>query len=348
LGEPTLLIRADANVSMGTGHVMRCLALAQAWQDKGGSVVFAMVDPASCARERLLQESMGILEISEAAGTNEDAARTAALARQHEAVWVVVDGYQFGAGYQQALKSAGVKILFLDDYGQAAHYCADVVLNQNISGEESTYNNREPYTQLLLGPKYCLLRREFSQWRDWQREIRPVAHRVVVTMGGSDPQNCTLRVMQALAATAIEGLEPRVVVGASNPHFESLERYASQNAGRIAVWRGVSKMAELMAWADIAVSSAGTTTWELAFMGLPSLLLASAKHQLAVAEAVERSRAGINLGWFSETDDQTMANAVRELLADGPLRKEMAANGRGLVDGQGAGRVVSVLAKRSA
>jgi UDP-2,4-diacetamido-2,4,6-trideoxy-beta-L-altropyranose hydrolase len=332
---------------MGTGHVMRCLALAEAWQDSGGRVLFAMIAPALSMRERLLKESVGIFEIFEPAGSAEDAKRTAALAREHGATWVVVDGYQFGADYQQTLKSAGVKILFLDDYGHAGHYCADVVLNQNLSAEKIAYEMRGRYTRLLLGLKYCLLRREFNKWREWRREIPSVGHRVLVTMGGSDPENCTLLVMQALAVAEIEGLEARVVVGSSNPRFESLERHARQNAEQIAVWRSVSTMAELMAWADVAVSSAGTTSWELAFMSLPSVLLTFADHQLPVAHAVGMSGAGINLGRFSEIDERAMAKAVRELLADRSLRKEMAANGRALVDGYGAGRVVSVLAEKS-
>ncbi len=103
------------------------------------------------------------------------------------------------------------------------------------------------------------------------------------------------------------------------------------------------QVSEIMAWADVAVSSAGTTSWELAFMGLPTALLVIAEHQRPVAQAVEAGRAGINLGWPSETDERRIAEVVWELLADGPLRKKMSANGRELVDGCGASRIVSVL-----
>jgi UDP-2,4-diacetamido-2,4,6-trideoxy-beta-L-altropyranose hydrolase len=90
---------------------MRCLALAQAWQDTGGNAIFAMAAPSSSIRERLLKEEMEVLEISASAGTHDDATRTAALAREQVAPWVVVDGYQFGADYQRVLKSAGLRIL---------------------------------------------------------------------------------------------------------------------------------------------------------------------------------------------------------------------------------------------
>jgi UDP-2,4-diacetamido-2,4,6-trideoxy-beta-L-altropyranose hydrolase len=341
-----LLFRTDASLKIGTGHVMRCLALAQAWQDAGGHSLFAMAEATPAIQARLAAESCQIFFLSSCtAGTVDDSLQTIALAREQQAGWIVVDGYQFDAGYQSALKAAGFSVLFLDDYGHAGHYSADLVLNQNAYANEALYADREPQARLLLGPRYCLLRRGFAAWRDWKREVSPVGHRLLVTVGGSDPANLTERIVQAVAAVEIEGLEARIVVGGSNPHFESLQHYTSQNAERITVWRSVSDMAELMAWADIAVSSAGTTSWELAFMQVPSVLLAVVEHQWPVAQALETSRAAVSLGRFSETDERKIAQAVRELLDDGRLRKEMAANGRGLVDGYGVDRVVSVLAK---
>jgi UDP-2,4-diacetamido-2,4,6-trideoxy-beta-L-altropyranose hydrolase len=223
VGEGTLLIRADANLAMGTGHVMRCLALAQAWQDIGGTAAFAMADPCTWARERLMKESVEVIGIS-ASSTEEDARQTAEIARHQAAVWVVVDGYQFGADYQRTLKSAGFKILFVDDYGHAGCYCADLVLNQNVSADESAYEHREPYTRLLLGPQYCMLRREFNSWRAWRRKIAPSGYRVLVTMGGSDPEGVTERAIAALNSIEDDHLEGTVVVGGGNPRLELLER----------------------------------------------------------------------------------------------------------------------------
>jgi len=307
-----------------------------------------MADATLAVRARLQAEGFDIVPVRGSADANGQASQLASLAHELGAEWVVVDGYQFGSACQGELKSAGLKVLFVDDYGNAGHYSADIVLNQNVSANEQMYANREPHTRLLLGPRYCMLRREFRAGRCKKREIPAIGHKVLVTMGGSDPANFTARVMQAVAAVELEGLQARIVVGGSNPHVDSLQRYANQFAERVVVWASVSNMAELMAWADIAVSSAGTTAWELAFMGVPSVLLAVVEHQSAVAQAVETASAGVNLGWFPETHERRITEAVGELLADGPLRKEMAANGRGLVDGYGVDRVVSVLAESPA
>src|SRR5258708_2159527 len=116
VGEGTLLIRSDASIAIGTGHAMRCLALAQAWQDAGGHVVFAMAEATPAVRARLVAESCEVVSISHAAGTPEDWGETIALARLQHAEWVVVDGYQFTTDYQQALKAAGLEKTFFDEF----------------------------------------------------------------------------------------------------------------------------------------------------------------------------------------------------------------------------------------
>lgn len=341
MGEGTLLIRADANVAIGTGHVMRCLALAQAWQDTGGNAIFAMAAPSSSIRERLLKEGMEVLEISASAGTHDDATRTAALAREQVAPWVVVDGYQFGADYQRVLKSAGLRILFLDDYGHAGHYCADLVLNQNLSADQDVYENREPYTRLLLGPQYCLLRREFDAWREFRREIVPVGHRVLVTMGGSDPENFTEHAIEALNLIEHDSLEATIVIGGSNARSEVFTRIAAGTGKRIALLRDISNMAELMAGADVAVSAAGTTCWEICLMGLPAFLVDLAENQSRIARELDRRGCAIHLG--REVSSEKLAGQIESLLRSRDKRQGMSARGRELVDGEGASRVVSDL-----
>ncbi|MGH9553067.1 MAG: PseG/SpsG family protein, partial [Terriglobales bacterium] len=192
----TLIIRADASIAMGTGHVMRCLALAQAWQDQsgheqGGQCVFAMAETTAGCEERLRTEKVAVAAVAAIPGTLQDAAQLAELALARNASWIVVDGYQFDVRYQSHLKAAGLKVLVVDDTGHAGAYVADLVLDQNAHATKDFYQRRESYSQLLLGPRYALLRREFKSWREWKREIAPIARKVLVTVGGTDPDNLT-------------------------------------------------------------------------------------------------------------------------------------------------------------
>lgn len=339
----TLLIRADANVAMGTGHVMRCLALAQAWQDAGGRCIFAMAENSPSLRETLLKESFAIAGISASPGSEEDARQTAALVREHAAAWVAVDGYQFGADYQRTLQSAGCEVLFLDDYGHAGRYYAAIVLDQNISADEVDYKQREPYSRLLLGAQYCLLRREFNVWRKWRRQMASVGHRVLVTMGGSDPTNFTERAIEALALIEDDDLEAIVVVGGSNARSEALKRLASGAGRKIDFRRNVSNMAELMVWADIAISAAGTTCWEMCFLGLPALLVDLAENQAPVARGLHRRGCAIHMGSAGDVSLESLAAGAQRLLRCGEDRRAMSLHGVDLVDGLGAERVVGAL-----
>src|ERR1700680_624425 len=144
----TLILRSDASTAMGTGHIMRCFALAQAWQDAGGRPVFAIAESTPAIREGLVGDKMEVAPLVSAGG-EDDAQKVAELALRHAAECVVVDGYQFGADYQRQLKAAGLKLLFVDDNGHTGHYSADLVLNQNAHANASFYGSREPYSRLV-------------------------------------------------------------------------------------------------------------------------------------------------------------------------------------------------------
>ena len=342
-----LVFRVDASTQIGTGHVMRCLALAQAWQDAGGQPIFVMTTEAQALKSRLRSEGMEVINLSVQMGSAEDAKETATLAQHLGATWVVVDGYHFGAEYQQIIKNFGLNLLFFDDYGHAAHYYADIVLNQNISASESLYANREPYTQLLLGTRYALLRREFWQWREWRREMPTQARKILVTLGGSDPDNVTLKVIQALRLVEVHGIEAVVVVGGSNPHYEQLQLATEVSHVPIRLERNAANMPELIAWADVAITGGGSTTWELAFMGLPSLIIVLADNQQAIAEKLGEMGVMVNLGWHEAVSAAKIKEAITslslshtELPITPATRAEMCKRGQELVDGEGTGRVL--------
>src|SRR5271157_406433 len=218
-----LLIRADAAPEIGTGHVMRCLALAHAWREAGGEAVLATALSPGGLEDRLVAEGLPIHRLRAEAGSDFDARATAALARDLGADWAVVDGYHFTGEYQRVLKEVGMRVLVVDDNGHAEHYWADAVLNQNLHARETLYPSREPNVRMLLGPRYAMLRREFWKWRGWRRSHPWEATRVLVTFGGSDPANATLKAVGALARLSTANLEVAVIVGASNPNLPALQ-----------------------------------------------------------------------------------------------------------------------------
>lgn len=342
---PPLLLRADATPQMGTGHVMRCLALAQAWQAAGGRVVLAAASLTPALEARLRAEGLAVSRLEAEAGSAQDAAETLALAGREGAGWLTVDGYGFSGEYQRAIVAAGLPLLAIDDYGHAAHYWAGLVLNQNLDAREETYGSREPGLRLLLGTQYALLRREFWPWRSRTRSIPAAARRILVTMGGADPGNATLRVMDALSSLDLPGLEARVVVGGSNPHLAAIRQAARHCGPWLELVENATGMPDLMAWADVAVSAAGTTCWELAFMQLPALLLALAENQRPNAQEMGRLGAAVSLGWHADVTPAAITAALDSLLADAAARGSMARAGAGLVDGRGAERVAALLAQ---
>jgi UDP-2,4-diacetamido-2,4,6-trideoxy-beta-L-altropyranose hydrolase len=343
----TILIRADASVEIGTGHVMRCLALAQAWQDAGGSAVFAMAEATAAIREKLAAEKIEVREISSPVGSLADATGTTELGRACGADWIVLDGYRLDADYQRRIKESDAKLLWIDDNGHAEHYFADLAVNQNLHARESLYRNREAACRLLLGPRYAMLRREFSAWRDWKRDVRVCGARVLVTLGGSDPGNATVAVVEALRLVGVEYLDVVVVIGGSNPHAESIARAAEGLAGTVRLLRNAANMPELMAWADVAISAAGATCWEMCLLGLPAVVIDAAENQRNIAEQLARLGIAVHAGSADSNSAEELAEQIKKLLLSAECRDAMSRRGRELVDGIGAERVVGEMLRRT-
>ncbi len=337
--QPTMVLRADSGERLGTGHVFRCLALAQAWQDAGGQAVLAGDASSASLEARLAAENVRLERVAGPAGKGQDAGQAADLAHRLGARWVVVDGYQFPEEYQQWLKDAGLRVLAIDDHGHAGHYPADLVLNQNLGAGPEMYRGRVPPERLLLGPRYALLRREFRDFHGWPRAVPERANKVLVTLGGTDPDNVTLRVIEALTQCRRADLQAVVLVGAGNPRREELRRAAAAHES-INIRTNVSDVSGLMAWADVAITAGGTTTYERALMGLPGLIIVLADNQRPVAAAAEAHGLGWNLGEQEVLSALTIASHLCRLLDDAGTRARMAARGPELVDGGGGRRVV--------
>jgi len=337
----TLILRCDASVAMGTGHVMRCLALAQAWQDIGGEAVFAMSATTPAIEERIKAEKMQVARITSKGGILEDAEHLLRLVRVHSSQWVVVDGYEFGFDYQRALKNAGVKLLLVDDSAVPIECIADLILNQNAYARKTFYRCSDSGVGLLLGLRFAMLRREFTRWRTWKREISASATKVLVTMGGSDPGNMTLDVIETLSSIK-QNLDVAVVIGGSNPHVRLLETAAAKFPGNLRMLRDIS-LPEHIAWADLAISSSGTTSAELCLLGLPAILIDIAANQTPVAKELSRLGAAVHKSIAVVQDHENFAKCVKDILASAESRSAMSHAAQALVDGRGAERVVAAM-----
>lgn len=256
--------------------------------------------------------------------------------------WVVLDGYHFDEEYQRALRAAGHRVLVIDDTGHLPRYHADILLNQNtISG--SIHYRTDPRTHLLMGSRYVLLRREFLDWKAEERRHPEPAENILVTLGGADPDNVTRSVIDALGGLSLPRLSVRAIVGASNPHRKSLEHCASSAGFDCRLMEATDRMPQWMAWADMAVSAAGTTCWEMAFMGLPNLAVVLAENQRAVASTLRS--AGCSVVQEDSGDTGALHAALGGLIRDGRRRERMSRMGRELIDGLGGRRVVELLLK---
>jgi UDP-2,4-diacetamido-2,4,6-trideoxy-beta-L-altropyranose hydrolase len=344
---PQLFIRTDASSRIGTGHVMRCLALAQAWKKRGGQALFIGMMPESC-RERLIQEEFPYVSLPASHPDKSDLKITLQTIEQsrpatlpEESGWIAVDGHHLNADFQGGLRKTGLRVLVLDDYAHRSDYAADIILNQNPGAEQMVYPIGK--SRLLLGTKYVLLRDEFLSGPNPDQAGRRPAQNILVSMGGADPDNATLKILKGLAQASLVDMEVRVLVGPANLHRDALAQFKLQTKQPFSLYDHVRDMRPLMQWADVAVSAAGSTCLEFAYFGIPMALVVLAENQQRVAAALAEKEAALNLGWVQDLAEADLADALTKLIRNVPLRSNLIRNSRELVDGLGRSRVVEAM-----
>lgn len=337
-----LYIRADADGKIGAGHIMRCIALAQAWQDQGGEVTFISHCQSDALKERIQSEGFRFIALAHASPDPYDLQFTLSILESESANqknWLVLDGYHFTPEYQKAICVAGIRLLVIDDMNHLPHYHADILLNQNIHAPNLKYKC-DADTTLLLATRYVLLRREFLKYRDFKRQIPDQAKNILVTLGGGDPDNVTLKVIEALKLLNAPDIQARVIIGPANPHQETL-RKAIKSVHIVAeLLTSPPNMSELMTWADMAISAGGSTCWELAFMGVPNIAITLAQNQKSVADGIAKTGMALTLGWHNIIEPRLITQAIDNILLSRDRRADMAKKGRAAIDGEGASRLI--------
>lgn len=339
---PAAVFRTDANAQIGLGHVMRCLALAQAWMEAGGSAIFVLADQVPAVQKRLESEGIAVHHLASQSGTDADATETKALLSHTNTQWLVLDAYHFDASYIAKLNSTDCSMVLFDDHGSRSKYDAEIVLNPNIFARSEMYP-KQSGAEFLLGLKYALLRKEFWSLSK-QRAIAPAnVSKLLITMGGSDPENVTGLVLEAMDLVQADHLEITVIVGGACPNLEALKRAAKTARHPVQLLRNVTDMPAVLQHAEAAITAPGGTCAELALMGIPMFLLTIADNHVLTGEEFAAQQLAVSVGWYKQFTPESLAKPIQSFLKDSQLRRKLAQKALSQVDGQGAKRVIEAM-----
>lgn len=348
-----IAIRVDASSQIGTGHFMRCLTLADGLKQRGAQIRFVSRELPEHLRDMLAAKGIELILLGSNAspvstddlahanwlGTSQaqDAQVTIQALSGQSWDWLIVDHYALDFRWESILRQTAKRILVIDDIADRQHDC-DVLLDQNFYADMQTrYTGKVPaHCQLLLGPRYALLRDEFRQLHEQIKPRNGPVKRVLVFFGGVDADNYTGRAIEALAEIGIEGLHVDVVIGAQHPCREQIKAVCVQHGFICHIQ--TDKMAELMASADLAIGAGGSATWERCCLGLPTLVIGTADNQKKqIADAAEEGLLYAPMG-----DDLVSAikNHTKALLENDHLRRLISLRAIQAVDGRGVLHVI--------
>nr|WP_132450676.1 UDP-2,4-diacetamido-2,4,6-trideoxy-beta-L-altropyranose hydrolase [Paraburkholderia sp. BL8N3] len=362
------VFRVDASIQMGSGHVMRCLTLAENLMQHGAEVHF--IARAHAGNLVSLIASKGfhchlLPALPHAAGKQHgqngsegqnrhaawlgcdwktDCEETSRIIRSlGDVAWLIIDHYALDADWERGQRPNVRRIMVIDDLADRPHEC-DLLLDQNVLDNDSTrYLDRVPSgSRLLLGPRYALLRPQFLTFRERGKRQGDEAPRLFVFFGGVDATGETGKFLTAWAALERPGLVAEVVLGIRNAQRSAMRQFASGLRG-IRIHDHVDNMAELMARADYAFGASGSTVWERFCIGLNSSITSVANNQTELALQLASNDLIDFLGNWTDTTAESYLQALQGLDPGSGLLSRRRARIMQCVDGLGLDRVTRVM-----
>ncbi|SFM06571.1 UDP-2,4-diacetamido-2,4,6-trideoxy-beta-L-altropyranose hydrolase [Gracilibacillus orientalis] len=324
-------IRADASQQIGTGHVMRCLVLADQLRMQGVEVVFFCHHfPGNLIAHierkgftvRVLSHSASIDDLKQ--NWKQDAEETLLYIRQYYTFdYFVVDHYALDYRWESTVKPYVHQVMVIDDLANRKHLC-DSLLDQNLFANRVRRYQQwvAPDTVLLLGPKYLLLREEFVTTKVKHSKGKTI-DRILVSFGGSDPTNETLKTLEAITQIPDQNWQIDVVTGAANPQIQALYHFTTLHKN-MRLYEQTNRIAELMAEADIAIGAGGTTTWERCYMQLPTITLEVADNQSEILDHLHVKGLVHHLGKNDDVKSADIKEALLQLMDAPQLLRQIA------------------------
>lgn len=339
--------RVDSSVSIGTGHVMRSLVLANALKREGARTLFVTRDLPGQVGAQAVAAGHAVATIT----SQDDAAQTRAVLRERgEWDWLVVDHYGLGEAWERNLRGSAKHLLVIDDLADRRHDC-DLLLDAGpYATPADRYAGLVPSDcRLLLGPKYALLRPEFLEIRRRGRPRDGRIERVLVSFGGTDPTRQTASALEGIRLLATPPPAIDVVVGSSNQDAEEIRRRCEALPGAT-LHVQPANLATLMEAADLCVGAGGLTAWERCAIGLPSIVTIVAPNQQPAMQYLAERECVWLAGDGGELRPEAYADALRLALDDPSAVRRLSENARALMDGceQGLAECVELMQRRVA
>lgn len=339
-----VIIRADASTAIGTGHIMRCLTLADGLRATGAQSAFVCRAEQGNLISLVEERGYPVHRLPSGISSPEDRDMTRSLLENSgKAVdWLIVDHYGLDKAYESALRSVTKRIMVIDDLADRTHDC-DLLLDQNYGGPDDRYDGLVPPScRKALGTSYALVRSEFIQAREAAGVRRGPVFKVLVFLGGSDRTNETAKVLSAFEQLKRRDIALDVVIGPTNDHRDEIERLASRiSASRCHV--NAPSLALLMGAADLAVGAGGSSMWERCCAGLPTLAVTVADNQAALTEALAHDGYIIFAGPGSSVTVDTLRRDLEFLIAHPEVIRRLSERCLDLVDGKGVDRIVHLI-----
>jgi len=339
-----IIFRTDASVNIGTGHVMRCLALAEELRQKGTDINFICREEAGNLISYIENREYNVDQLPREIDIETDRRLTKKILSKYEGKpdWLIIDHYHIDISWEYPLKKYAKRLMVIDDLANREHDC-DLLLDQNYNKNENRYNGFVPEDCIqLLGPKYAILRPQFLKARENLRERDGGVTRILVFMGGSDPQNVTSKVLRAIHMLERSDIAVNVVVGNLSPYHDEVKTLASK-VSNINCHHNIDNMAALMLSADLCIGAGGTATWERCCVGLPTITLILAENQKDISESLAKEGALINLGWYHNVTENNIKEKIEGLIDNPQKMVSMSDKSRRLVDGKGVGIVIDTI-----
>ncbi len=325
----TFLFRVDSSVTLGTGHVMRCLALADWLSERESMICFLCKPLAGNIAQLILDKGYSVKWIDQNSDGLE-AIQSSSVNRKWD--WIIVDHYELDYRWESQARLFAEKVMVIDDLANRRHDC-DVLLDQNYFEQMS-----ERYQELipsdcitLLGPRYALLRKEFFEESRKLRLRDGLVHRILVSFGGSDPTGETEKVLDAFDGLNKSAIIVDIIAGGANQRQTEIKKRCATHSN-YHYYDYVPHMAQIMQQADLMIGAGGTTTWERCYLALPSLTIVVADNQREVTQAVAKAGATINLGWHEKVTVELLAATLAKLLSNGELLQKISRQARNLIE----------------